>query len=113
MSESQQDRRRFPRLSSECPVHVKKLGADDLEGPATATQFGLGGCRFVSTESVGEGASIEIMMDLQLRFITARGRVVYEVPQEDGTFEVGVQFATISEADREVLASYFEADAGC
>jgi c-di-GMP-binding flagellar brake protein YcgR len=108
MTESYEDRRRFPRISSECPVHVKKLGADDLEGPATATQFGLGGCRFIATESVGEGASVEIMMDLHLRFITARGLVVYELTLEDGTFDVGVQFTTISEADREILASYFE-----
>lgn len=109
MAEANVQRRKFPRLQVENPVHVKRLGPEGLEGFAKTESIGLGGCMFVNHESVGSGTPVELLIKVRPQHvITATGRIVYEVPKADRTFEVGVEFLSISEKDREVLQSLFE-----
>lgn len=109
MADADIQRRRFPRLQTENPVHVKRLGPEGLEGFGKTESIGLGGCMFVNHESVGSGAPVELLIKVRPQHvITAKGRIVYEVPKDDRTFEVGVEFLSISEKDREVLQSLFD-----
>ncbi len=102
------EKRLYPRVRSENPVHVKALGPSALEGPAKTRVLGLGGCSFTATESVGEGTVVELMIALGDRYITAVGRVVYEIAHGPEAFEVGVKFLRISPEDRLALEGAVE-----
>jgi hypothetical protein len=96
-------RRRFPRISSEHTVLVKKLGGDAAEAFAKTRVVGLGGCMFVSSGPVGVGSIVEVLISVHLRVVRALVRVVYEIAKGDTEFEVGVEFVEISPADRQII----------
>lgn len=101
--------RRFPRIKTESPVHVRKLGADFREECAKTSTLGLGGCRFVAREPVGTDAFVDLLISVRpQKVIEARGKVVYENIQASGYYEVGVEFTSISEPDRRALMGLFE-----
>ena len=108
MAASGREKRLYPRVRSENPVHVKALGPSALEGPGKTKVLGLGGCSFSVAESVGEGAVVELMIALGDRYVMAVGRVVYEIAHRDGTFEEGVKFLRIAPEDRHALESVVE-----
>ncbi|MGE5236064.1 MAG: PilZ domain-containing protein [Acidobacteriota bacterium] len=99
-------RRRFPRISSENAVLVKRLTTGSDEGFAKTRDMGLGGCAFVNPDPVGVGSEVELFIAVKLHVVHVRGRVVYEAPAaEGGGVEVGVEFADLSEPDRDVLGA--------
>jgi c-di-GMP-binding flagellar brake protein YcgR len=109
MSYTETTRRRFPRIRSESPVHIRRLGPAATEGCAKTGTLGLGGCMFVAREGVGEGSLVDLLISVQpQQVIEARGRVVYEHHANGSSFEVGVEFLTISESDRLVLQSILQ-----
>jgi hypothetical protein len=99
--------RRFPRIRSENAILVKKLGPEDHEGFAKTRTLSPGGCSFVNSQSMGEGSVIELLMHVHGQVIRAVGRVIYESAQEDGTFEIGVEFGSLGTEDRAILERLF------
>ncbi len=103
MSEGFDQRRRFPRIRSEHAVLVKRLTAEEVEGFAKTQTVGLGGCMFVSPDSLGIGSPVELLISLPGWIFKAQGKVVYENPREGDGTEVGVEFVSISDDDRKIL----------
>ena len=114
MSEDFGEKRKYPRLRAERPVHVKMLAQQERESSAKTESLGAGGCSFVNRDPVGKGAAVELLISVKPRkVITARGRVVYERPMGERAFEVGVEFTSITPGDREALNGLIAApDAG-
>lgn len=108
MTEKPLWRRRYPRISSQHAVLVKRLGEEELEGFGRTKTMAVGGCSFVSDESYGEGSALELLIAVEHRVVSSRGRVVYENPLEDGRFEVGVEFLQLDDSDLEVIQKIFE-----
>jgi hypothetical protein len=108
------EQRRFPRIRTENPVHVRKIGDEGREECAKTSTLGLGGCMFIAAEPLGGESIVDLLISVRpKRVIEARGRVIYEVPHETvpgaQAFEVGVEFLSISEPDRLALEELFEA----
>ena len=99
----QEKKRRFPRVPSENSVMVTKLASDRVEGFTKTRVVGLGGCLFVSDETLGVGSLLEIRIAISGRVAKTVGRVVYETPKSSGELEVGVEFVELDEADREII----------
>lgn len=108
MSEKPLWRRRYPRISSQHAVLVKRLGDSELEGFAHTKTMAVGGCCFITSEEYGDGAALELLIAVEHRVITARGRVVYESQLDDGRYEIGVEFAALDEGDLEAIQRIFE-----
>jgi hypothetical protein len=106
VSDSFEQRRRFPRIASENVVLVRGAGEDEHEGLAKTKALGLGGLSFVTEESLGVGRLIELFISLGGRVVPTRSRVVYEVPVGD-RIEVGVEFVDLDPEAREYLRGYF------
>ncbi len=109
MVDGEINRRRFPRIRTENPVHVVRVGREPGEGTGKTASLGLGGCMFEVKEQLGTDAVVDILISVRPReVIEAKGRVVYEQPKGERTFEVGVEFLSISEPDRAALQRLFE-----
>ncbi len=109
MAQTQLGRRRFPRIRTENPVHVRKLGNEVCDTSAKTSSLGLGGCMFLAKEPVGYDALVDLLISVRPRqVIEARGRVVYESLRSGKDYEVGVEFTAISDGDRKVLESIFD-----
>ena len=68
---------------------------------------------FVASEPLGRETIVDLLISVRpKRVIEAQGRVVHEVARETApgvqTFEVGVEFLSISEPDRKALEELFE-----
>ncbi len=107
MSARRSPRRRYPRITSENALLVKRVGEDELEGFAKTRVVGLGGCMFLADEPLGVGSALEMLISVRGRIAKAQGRVVYELPTRDLRFEVGVEFVGISDPDRSVIRTLF------
>ena len=70
---------------------------------STVDNMGFGGCRFASTEAFGMGSQLWLTILPKKNIVEALARVVYELPSEGKTFEIGVEFLEISPRDRKVL----------
>lgn len=112
MPEQPPNKRRFPRISSEHTVLVKKLGPEVTETFVKTRQVGLGGCMFINEAPLEAGTIIEMLISVNLRVVTALARVVYEIPNADGGSQIGVEFVEISPADREVIEGLFKDPSG-
>jgi hypothetical protein len=100
--------RRFPRIASHHSVLVTKLD-DGAEGFAMTKTIALGGCGFVSSERVGVGSSVELLIAIDRdHVIKALGRVVYERVLEDGYSEVGVEFVHMNDEHAKAIQGLFE-----
>jgi hypothetical protein len=99
--------RRYPRIHSENPVHVRRVSPRMLEGIAKTRVVGLGGCMFVSGGPIGLDSAVELAINLRGHLVNAVGKVVYEIPKDEGTWEVGVEFVSIAEDDRRILEGLF------
>ena len=98
--------RRYPRIPSRNTILVKKLDTP-TPGRLTRTQvLGLGGCMFLSDDSIGIDSHLSLHIAVKDRFIRSKARVVYEIPKGD-RFEVGVQFMEISDEERKLLETVF------
>jgi hypothetical protein len=93
-------KRRFARLRVEQPLFVEVLEERGPQGFSRTRTLGEGGCSFKSPQDIGYRSLIKVSISLAGRVVTADGRTVYQVPQGDGGFEVGVEFLRVSSEDR-------------
>ena len=112
MSPARPEQRKYPRVRAEIPVHLKQLVPGDLEGPAKTSQVSLGGCAVLVVEPVGEGSTVELMLDLKGEFITVVGEVVYERILPEGAFETGIRFMRVAPEHEALLKSVVEGEEG-
>ena len=75
---------------------VRLLGVRPFEEFARTRVIGLGGCMFVSEESLGYGSLMELSIAVQGRVLKTDGRVVYEIRKGPAEHQVGVEFLRIS-----------------
>ena len=100
-------RRRFPRIDAQHSVLLKRLG-DEMEEFAQTRTIAAGGCSVISSERVGVGANLELLIAVEGGVVTARGRAIYENEMGDGRFDVGVEFRDLSPEDAQRIAGSFE-----
>lgn len=104
-------RRRFPRIQSERPVYLRKLGPASLEGSAKTREISLGGCAVINKAPVGMGTPVELLIAVRKQqVIQAMGTVIYEHSLNGKAFEVGVEFMAISPRDRALLQRFLKED---
>jgi hypothetical protein len=108
MADGRGEHRRYPRIKTVNPVHVKRLTAEVLEATGKTAQLGLGGCMFVNRESLGAGSTVDLVIGVPGGAINAQGRVVYERTRGSREFEVGIEFLAISPRDRSALEKLFD-----
>jgi hypothetical protein len=101
------NKRRYPRIRTENPVLLKKVGGDGLEGFAKTLQIGLGGCMLMNDEALGKGSDVDLLISVRGHLIKATGRVIYENPHQGQAIAVGVEFVSLSADDQEALQSLF------
>jgi len=100
-------RRRYPRISSEHALLVRRLDVAENEAFAKSRTVGLGGLMFRSTEVYGDGSLLELLITVRGEVVTARARVVYETPVAEGGVEIGVEFVEMKLEDRKTLTDLF------
>jgi hypothetical protein len=93
-------KRRFPRLRVEQPVFVEVLEERGEQGFTRTKSLGEGGCSFKSPHDIGYLSLMKVAISLSGRVVTADGRAVYQLPQNDGGYEIGVEFLRLSSEDR-------------
>ena len=100
--------RRYPRFASHHSVLITKLDGDVEEFALTKT-MAVGGCCVISSERLGVGSPIELLIAIDReKVIKARGRVVYERILDDGYSEVGIEFAHLDPKDAKAIEHLFE-----
>lgn len=109
MDNYENGQRRFPRVASRNSVLVQKLGERDVEEFARTKTLGLGGCSFFSAEKFGIDAILNLLISVEHTVIQSKARVAYEMPTEDGRFEIGVEFVEMRPEDRQVINRILEA----
>jgi len=93
-------KRRFPRLRVEQPLYVELLDERGPQALSRTRSIGEGGCSFKSSQGIGYLSLMKLSISLSGRVVTADCRAVYQVPQHDGGYEVGVEFLRVSSEDR-------------
>ena len=100
--------RRFPRIASNHSGLVTKLDSG-VEGFAMTKTMALGGCSVVTSERVGIGSAVELLIAIDRdHVIKALGRAVYERQLEDGYHEAGIEFVHINDEDARAIEGLFE-----
>lgn len=95
--------RRYPRIPVRNTVLVTQREGDFVDQLGRTRTVGLGGCGFISTQSLGVGSILELMISMRPSVIKAQARVVYEIPRDGEGIEVGVEFLDLDEEDRALL----------
>ncbi len=98
-------RRQFPRIPAESVVMIHRLGPSEEPEKATARQIGLGGLMISSAEPLGVDSYLRLKIAVEAEEIEATGRVVWERPADDGSYDVGVAFISIDTANSDTLIS--------
>jgi hypothetical protein len=104
-------KRRFPRIPSRNALLVNRLDDSPAEEFGKTHVMGLGGCMFISKESFGVGANLQLLITVNREVVESHARVVYERGIKEGGFEVGVEFTTLDDAARKKLSRLFEENA--
>lgn len=110
MDDAGMKRRRFPRIRSEYLILVKKVGESAFDGVTKTQVISPGGCLIISGEPLPEGTAIELTLAVKDRLAKALGISLYQIPQADGTYQVGVEFTHISPEDKSAIEALFGAD---
>ena len=100
--------RRFRRIASQHTVLVKRLGSAEIEEFASTTAIGLGGCGFTSDDPIADGEVLELLISARPEVISAKARVVYTQLLPSGKHEIGVEFISLPEMDREKIQQLLE-----
>jgi hypothetical protein len=100
MVEGHLRKRRFSRLRVEQPLFVEVLEDRGVQGFARTLSLGEGGFSFKSDHDIGYLSLMKVAISLSGHVMTADGRAVYQLPQNDGGYEVGVEFLRVSSEDR-------------
>jgi hypothetical protein len=99
--------RRFPRVPTQTSVLVRKLGGNIRGELSTTMVVGKGGCSFIHAQPQGAGSELYLSILVGQDVVEARVRVVYDRPQDDGTFEIGVEFMEVAKRDEPLLSTIF------
>jgi hypothetical protein len=97
MSEDGSESRRFPRIDASQAVLVRRIDDSGVEALAPMKTIAIGGCCLLSDRALGIGSNVELLISLEEGVVSARGRVVYEIPAEDGRLESGIEFSRLDE----------------
>jgi len=100
MAQGHLRKRRFARLRVEQPLFVEVLQDRGAQGFSRTRSLGEGGCSFRITDDIGYLSLMKVAISLSGHVVTADGRAVYQLPQNDGGYEVGVEFLRVSPEDR-------------
>jgi len=100
--------RRFPRIASQHAVLVKRLGENEVEELTATRSLGLGGCGFLSDEPLGVGSVVEVLISIRREVVKTRAKVAYEIAEDEGKCEIGLEFLDLEESDRGKLEQLFE-----
>lgn len=100
--------RRFPRISTQTSVLIRKLGGPIKGKLSTTMVVGRGGCSFVQPDPQPVGSELYLSILVGLSVVEARVHVVYSRPIGDGNFEIGAEFIEVSKGDEPLLHSLFE-----
>ena len=95
--------RKYPRIPSQTSVLIRKLGGSIRGELSTTLVVGKGGCSFTHAQAQGVGSELYLSIQVGADLVEARVRVVYDRPQEGGTFEVGVEFLEVAKRDEPIL----------
>lgn len=107
-----QERRRYPRSPFDGPVNYRPLtGLPEEEVDAVGIDLSAGGVLFESPRPHPVGSALSLVVRLPAWFgggeAWAVGRVVRCEPVEGGaSHKVAVEFTTISDGDRRLLAEF-------
>ena len=105
MSREQTTRRQFPRIPAENAVLIHRLGPAEQEALTRTRQIGARGVMVSSVEPIGVDSYLQLKITIGNEVVEATGRVVWENPSDDGTFDVGVAFISIDSAHQERIMS--------
>jgi hypothetical protein len=106
-------RRQYPRIPAENVVMIHRIGPAEQAEMATARQIGLGGLMISSVESLGVDSYLRLTITIDHEVVEATGRVVWEKPNSEGAYNVGVAFVSIDSAHSDtILAQMAAAEAG-
>ncbi len=101
-------RRQYPRIPSENVVMIHRIGPVEQAEMATARQIGLGGLMISSVEPLGVDSFLRLTITIEHEVVEATGRVVWEKPGADGTYDVGVAFISIDSAHSDTILAQME-----
>ena len=102
--------RRFPRIPSANTVLLAQVDGAQVDHFARTRTVGLGGCSFRYPEPLVAGAIVELMIAVRPVAIKTLARVVYQRQREDdGTYEIGVEFVALEPEHRRVLEALLHA----
>ena len=93
-------KRRFPRLRVEQPLFLEVLEERGPQGFARTRSLGEGGCSFNSPYDIGYLSLVKVNISLSGHVVSCDGRAVYQLPKDDGGYEIGVEFLRVSNEDR-------------
>jgi hypothetical protein len=102
MDDGSKDRRQFPRIAAEHTVLIESVD-HSTTGFARTQVVALGGCGFLTRETLDLGDELDLLVTLGGRILRVRARTVYTRSAPDGRNEVGVEFLEISEEDLRLL----------
>jgi len=87
---------------------ARLLGEErEFETLSHTRTIGLGGCMFVSSEPLGYGSLMEVLISFRGGVARTDGRVVWERQCGQRQVEIGVEFLRLRPADRKLLKSLF------
>jgi hypothetical protein len=102
--------RRYPRMVADYAVAYRRSlpggGASETLFAQTRS-LGLGGLMFESENPLERGESLSLEIVVGDHTMAATGTVVYVDRRDDGPWQNGVQFTTLSEDDRDALLGIY------
>jgi hypothetical protein len=101
------NRRRFPRIPTTNAVLVELLGDAVGEDLARTRNLSVSGCLFTSSRGFPTGAVIQMLIKIKDVVVEPVARVVYVIPRDGGSYDVGAEFLVIRDDDRDALADFF------
>ncbi len=106
--DANENRRRFPRIPLKNAVLVELLGDRVGEQLARTKDLSVGGCMFFSQRAFPVGSVIQIFVKIDFDVVEAVARVVYAIPTESGSYDIGAEFVVINELAKSRILALFE-----
>jgi hypothetical protein len=102
--------RRYPRMAAEFALSYRRAlagGGEDRPEYSRTRTIGLGGLMFESESPFERGESLRLEIALGDHTVTAMATVVYVERRDGGSWQIGVQFTTLTEDDRDALLGVY------
>lgn len=102
--------RRYPRMAAEYSLSYRRpLAGGGLGAPvfSRTRSIGLGGLMFESDTALPRGETLRVEIALNEHTIAADATVVYVENRGGGPWEIGLQFTTLAEDDRDALLGVY------